>query len=88
LTGLRQLNADNAVCHATLMTNYLLKRIMDDSEDYLTSENDILFQFFISTFKEDSLKDIHLNPTAKTFFSEFLPLIERKDTHHTDYNRN
>ena len=26
------------------MTNYLLKRIKDDSEDYLTSEHDNLFQ--------------------------------------------
>ena len=33
----------------TCMTNYLLQRIKDDSEDYLTSENDILFQSFIST---------------------------------------
>jgi hypothetical protein len=40
--------AENTVCHATCMTNYLLKRIKDDSADYLTSENDILFQSFIS----------------------------------------
>ena len=26
--------AENAVCHATCVTNYLLKRIKDDSEDY------------------------------------------------------
>ena len=47
--------AENAVCHATCMTNYLLKRIKDDSEDYLTSENDILFQSLISTIKDDLL---------------------------------
>ena len=47
--------AENAVYHATCMTNYLLKRIKDDSEDYLTSENDILFQSFISTIKDDLL---------------------------------
>ena len=29
--------AENAVYHATCMTNYFLKRIKDDSEDYLTS---------------------------------------------------
>jgi hypothetical protein len=28
---------ENAICHATFMTNYLLKRIKDDSEDYLTT---------------------------------------------------
>ena len=47
--------AENAVQHATCMTNYLLKRIKDDSADYLTSENDILFQSFISTIKDDLL---------------------------------
>ena len=31
-------SAENAVYHATCMTNYLLKRIKDDSEDYLTFE--------------------------------------------------
>jgi predicted phage gp36 major capsid-like protein len=31
--------AENAVYHATCMTNYLLKRIKDDSGDYLTSEH-------------------------------------------------
>jgi hypothetical protein len=41
--------AENAVYHATCMTHYLLKRIKDDSVYYLTSENDILFQSFIST---------------------------------------
>jgi hypothetical protein len=30
--------AENAVYHATCMTNYLLKKIKDDSEDYLTFE--------------------------------------------------
>jgi hypothetical protein len=30
--------AENAVCHATCMTNYLLKRIKDDSEDYSTDK--------------------------------------------------
>jgi hypothetical protein len=39
----------------TWMTNYLLKRIKDDSEDYLTSEHDNLFQSFISTIKDDLL---------------------------------
>ena len=47
--------AENAVCHATCMKHCLLKRIKDDSEDYLTSENDILFQSFISTIKDDLL---------------------------------
>jgi len=65
--------AENTVYHASCMTNYLLKRIKDDSEDYLTSENDILFQSFISTIKEDSQKDIHFNPIARALFSEFLP---------------
>ena len=37
---------ENAVYHATCMTNYLLKRNKDDSEDNLTSENDISFQSF------------------------------------------
>jgi hypothetical protein len=63
----------------------------DDSEDYLTSENDILFQSFISTIKDDLL-------THKTIFTltqllekkilNFCPLIELKCAHHTDYNRN
>ena len=70
--------AVNALYHTTCMTNYLLKRIKDDSEDYLTSENDILFQSFISTIKEDSQKDIHFNPTARTLFSEFLPSDRKK----------
>jgi hypothetical protein len=47
------LQRTDAVYHATCMTNYLLKRIKDDSADYLTSENDILFQSFISTIKDD-----------------------------------
>jgi hypothetical protein len=37
------------------MTNYLLKRITDDSEDYLTSVHDNVFQSFISTIKDDLL---------------------------------
>ena len=48
--------AENAVYHATCVTNYLLKRIKDDSEDYLTSEHDNLFQSFISTIKDDRWK--------------------------------
>jgi hypothetical protein len=47
--------AENAVYHAICMTNYLLKRIKDDSEDYSTSEHDNLFQSFISTIKDDLL---------------------------------
>jgi hypothetical protein len=47
--------AENAVYHATCMTNYLLKRKKDDGEDYLTSEHDNLFQSFISTVKDDLL---------------------------------
>jgi nitrogen regulatory protein PII-like uncharacterized protein len=47
--------AENAVYHATCLTNYLLKRIKDDSEDYLTSEHDNLFQSFISTVNDDLL---------------------------------
>ena len=47
--------AVNAVCHTTCMTNYLLQRIKDDSEDYLTSKHDNLFQSFISTIKDDLL---------------------------------
>ena len=47
--------AENAVYHATCMTHYLLKRIKDDGEDYLTSEHDNLFQSFISTVKDDLL---------------------------------
>ena len=47
--------AENAVYHATCMTNYLLKGIKDDSEVYLTSEHDNLFQSFISTIKDDLL---------------------------------
>ena len=35
--------AENAAYHATCMTNYLLKRIKDDSEDYLTFEHDFYF---------------------------------------------
>ena len=35
--------AENAVYYATCMTNYLLKRIKDDSEDYLTFEHDFYF---------------------------------------------
>ena len=47
--------AKNEVCHATCMTNYFIKRIKDDSEDYLTSEHDNIFQSFISTIKDDLL---------------------------------
>jgi len=83
--------AENAVYYATCMTSYLLKRIKDDSEDYLTSENDILFQSFISTIKDDLLthKNIFtLTQLLELFFLNFCPLIERKVAHHTDYNRN
>ena len=57
--------AENAVYHATCMTNYLLvlKRFKDDSEDYLTFEHDNLFQSFISTIKDDLL-------THKKIFTE------------------
>ena len=47
--------AENAVYIATCMTNYLLKKIKDDSEDYLTFEHDNLFQSCISTIKDDLL---------------------------------
>ena len=83
--------AENAVYHATCMTNYLLKRIKDDSEDYLTSEHDNLFQSFISTIKDDLLthkKIFTLTQLLEHFFLNFYPLMERKVTHHTDYNRN
>jgi hypothetical protein len=82
---------ENAICHATCMTNYLLKRIKDDSEDYLTSENDILFQSFISTIKDDLLthkKIFTLTQLLEKKIMNFCPLIERKCAHHTDYNIN
>ena len=82
---------ENAVYHATCMTNYLLKRIKDDSADYLTFEHDNLFQSFISTTKDDLLtrKDIFtLTQLLELFFLNFCPLIERKFAHHTDYNIN
>ena len=83
--------AENTVYPATCMTNYLLKRIKDDSEDYLTSENDNLFQSFISTIKDDLLthKEIFtLTQLLELYFLNFCPLIERKVAHHTDYNIN
>jgi hypothetical protein len=83
--------AENAVYHANCMTNYLLKRIKDDSEDYLTSQNDILFQSFFSTIKDDLLthkKIFTLTQLLELFFQNFCPLTERKVAHHTDYNRN
>ena len=83
--------ADNAVYYATCMTNYLLKRIQDDSEDYLTFEHDNLFQSCISTIEDDLLtnKNIFtLSQLLELFFLNFCPLIERKVTQHTDYNRN
>jgi hypothetical protein len=67
----------DAVYHATCMTNYLLKRIKDDSEDYLTSQNDILFQSFFSTTKDDLLthkKIFTLTQLLELFFSEFRSL--------------
>ena len=82
---------ENAICHATCMTNYLLKRIKDDSEDYLTSEHDNLFQSFISTIKDDLLthkKIFTLTQLLELFFLNFCPQIGRKFAHHTDYNRN
>jgi hypothetical protein len=43
--------AENAVCHATCMTNYLLKRIKDDSEDYLTRLfTEVVFTVDLETF--------------------------------------
>ena len=68
--------AENAAYHATCMTNYLLKRIKDDSEDYLTSEHDNLFQSFISTIKDELLthkKIFTLTQLLELFFPEFLP---------------
>jgi hypothetical protein len=59
--------AENAVYHATCITKYLLKRIKDDSEDYLTSEHDNLFQSFISTIKDDLL--IHKKIFSKPIIS-------------------
>jgi hypothetical protein len=73
--------AENAVYHATCMTNYLLKRIEDDSEDYLTFEHDNLFQSFISTIKDDLLtrkKIFTLTKLLELCFLNFCPLIERK----------
>jgi hypothetical protein len=70
------LQRTDAVYHATCMTNYLLKRIKDDSEEYLTSQNDILFQSFFSTIKDDLLthkKIFTLTQLLELFFSEFLP---------------
>lgn len=58
----------NAVYHATCMTNDLLK-IINDSEDYLTSENDVSFQSFISTIKDDLF-------THKNIFT-LRPVLER-----------
>jgi len=46
--------AENAVYITTCMTKCLLKRIKDDSEDYLTFEHN-LFQSCISTIKDDLL---------------------------------
>ena len=69
--------AENAVYHATCMTNYLLKRI----KDYLTSENDILFHSFISTIKDDLLthkRIFTLTQLLELLFSEFLP-SDRKE---------
>ena len=74
--------AENAVYHTTCMTNYLFKRIKDDSEDYLTSEHDNLFQSFISTIKDDLLthkKLFTLTQLLKLFFSEFLS-SDRKES--------
>ena len=79
--------AENGVYHATCMKNYLLKRIKDDSEEYLTSENDNLFPSFISTIKDDLLthKNIFtLTQLLELFFLNFCPLIERKVAQHTD----
>ena len=76
---------ENAVHHATCTTNYLLKRIKDDSADYLTFENDILFQSFISTIKDDLLthKNIFtLTQLLELCFLNFCPLIERKGKLH------
>jgi hypothetical protein len=83
--------AENAVYHTTCITNYLFKRIKDDSEDYLTSEHNNLFQSFISTIKDDLLthkKLFTLTQLLEHFFLNFCPLIERNVAHHTDYNRN
>jgi hypothetical protein len=83
--------AENAVYHATCMNKYLLRRIQDYSEDYLTSQNDILFQIFISTIKDDLLthkKIFTLTQLLELILLNFCPLIERKVAHHTDYNRN
>jgi hypothetical protein len=76
--------AEDAVYHATCMTNYLLKRIKDESEDYLTSEHVNLFQSLILTIKDDLLihKKIFTLTQLLEFFSlNFCPLIERKGTH-------
>ena len=74
----------------TCMTNYLLKRIKGDSEDYLTSENYILFQSFISTIKDDLLthkKIFTLTQLLELFFLNFCPQIRRKFAHHTHKSR-
>jgi hypothetical protein len=71
------LQRTDAVYHATCMTNYLLKRIKDDSEEYLTSQNDILFQSFFSTIKDDLLthkKIFTLTQLLELFFLNFCPL--------------
>jgi hypothetical protein len=67
------------------MINYLLKRIKDDTEDYLTSEHDNLFQYFISTIKDDLLthKKIFTLTQLLELFSEFLPFDGNEiDTSH------
>jgi hypothetical protein len=74
--------ADNAVYYATCMTNYLLKRIQDDSEDYLTFEHDNLFQSCISTIEDDLLtnKNIFTLSQLLELFSELLP-SDRKESY-------
>ena len=60
-----------------MLLTYLLTKINNDSEDYLTSENDILFQTFISSIKDGLLT--HKKIFTLTFFPpEFLP-SDRKE---------
>ena len=83
--------SENVVYYATGMADYLLKRIKDDSEDYLTSKHDNLFQSFTSTIEDDLLthkKIFTLTELLELFSPNFCHLIERKVTHHTDYNIN
>jgi hypothetical protein len=70
---------ENAVYHATCMTNYLLKRIKDDSADYLTlTHPDLSVVVLLSNHKNVFLIYVVVCVMCKFPFDQRADIQEKK----------